>query len=71
MVESFEEWHANEDRIDLSSDITLIDKKVSQELAKVDAIVFDAYDLDRSDAVTVLDALEIKNSQKTNIMRHF
>lgn len=70
-VESFEEWQANEGRISLSPDITLIDEKVNQELAKVDALIFDAYDLDRSDAATVLDALEVRNSQKSKIMSQF
>jgi len=70
-VKSFEEWQSNEDEVDLPPDISLIDKIVNQELAKVDSLVFDAYDLDRSDAVTVLDALEIRNSQKSKIMSQF
>jgi hypothetical protein len=66
--EEFEVWKKKEGIKDVEHDIVRISNEIEEVDAKIDALVFELYRLDRKEVVAVLESLNVPEIKKNNIL---
>ena len=66
--EELEEWKNKEVLKDVELDIVRISNEIEDVDARIDALVFELYGLDRKEVVTVLESLNVPEITRNNIL---